>query len=166
MIFERVGGGRLLISETALVAIDTHRQRSLCKPESGGVLLGRLIVGSSDVVVDSVTEPSAKDRRGRYFFRRARRPAQRAVNTAWSGSMGSRNYLGEWHTHPEDDPQPSDDDLTDWRRLARVARFEQEALFFLIAGRVQVRVWEVARGDETVVPLAAHLPTPDADATP
>ena len=41
------------------------------------------------------------------------------------------DYLGEWHTHPEDLPKPSDKDLREWRILLREQR---RPLVFLIVG--------------------------------
>ena len=41
------------------------------------------------------------------------------------------DYLGEWHTHPEDWPKPSGKDLREWRILLREQR---RPLVFLIVG--------------------------------
>lgn len=158
MVFARPGGGVFRLSERSLTIIEPYRQRSGAATEAGGVLLGRLIVERPDVVVDTVTVPSQRDWRSRFTFVRAAAPTQRAIDRAWKESLGEQNYLGEWHTHPEDDPTPSGVDLSDWRRLARDARFEQDALFFVIAGRVHIRAWEVARGGGQVAALIATVP--------
>src|SRR5437867_1979843 len=107
MRFHRAGAGQLEISDEALAALNSHRQLSDSAAEAGGLLLGRLIAESSDVVVDEATNPSVEDRRGRFFFIRWRVPAQRRVATAWKESGSTRIYLGEWHSHPEDVPSPS-----------------------------------------------------------
>jgi integrative and conjugative element protein (TIGR02256 family) len=121
--------------------LDYQRQVDVASHEAGGMLLGRLIDGTNDVVVDEGTEPTAKDRRGRFFFDRAKAAAQHYINLVWRQSKSTRVYLGEWHTHPEDDPTPSDHDLGNWRRIAKKARYDQDFLIFVIVGRKKIRVW-------------------------
>ncbi|MEP0548074.1 MAG: Mov34/MPN/PAD-1 family protein [Rhodothermales bacterium] len=144
LVFARSGGGRVQLGPSALYAIRRHLQLGLDAAEAGGVLLGRYIAGTADVVVDAVTEPMAGDRRSRARFFRHRRGHQLAIKSAWSESGGTSAWLGEWHTHPEPDPSPSFIDRLDWRRKLTVDRYE-EALFFLIAGTDRLRAWEGAR---------------------
>jgi integrative and conjugative element protein (TIGR02256 family) len=148
-----------VVGPDALAAVLAHRQMKWFAKEAGGVLLGRVILEQPDVLVDAVSQPSAADRRGRFNFFRARAPTQAAINAAHAASGGERIYLGEWHTHPEDHPSPSRVDLADWRRLACEATFEQDALFFLIAGRVTTGAWEVPKGGGRIYSLnLAHAP--------
>jgi integrative and conjugative element protein (TIGR02256 family) len=144
----------LRLADTVTQAMRVHVQRSRSSPEAGGILLGRLLVEHDDVVVDEVTVPGAQDRSSRFRFFRAQQPAQMAVNEAWARSDGSINYLGEWHTHPEDDPKPSLHDRQDWRRLVTSQRYEQDGLFFVIVGRQTIRAWELPRSQH----LAGALP--------
>jgi len=109
-------------------------------------------------VIDLVTEPTKRDTRSRTDFERAVEPTQSRILKAWKSSHGERNYLGEWHTHPESDPRPSNIDKNNWRRLARTARYEQEVLFFVIAGLKKMRAWEVSRGDGKILELNETTP--------
>ena len=145
MRFRRLGGGELRLSDAVTQAMRVHVQRSRSSSEAGGILLGRLLLEHDDVVVDEVTVPGAQDRGSRCSFFRAQEPAQKVVNDAWARSEGSINYLGEWHTHPEDDPQPSAHDRQDWSRLVTSQRYEQDGLFFVIVGRQIIRAWELPR---------------------
>src|SRR5882724_10213081 len=95
------------------------------------------------------------DRRGRFFFHRARKPAQELVRAVWMSSDRTSQYLGEWHTHPEADPAPSDKDLTDWKRLLRVTICEHSSLFFVIVGLEQIRVWEGNRVTNGIARMTA-----------
>jgi integrative and conjugative element protein (TIGR02256 family) len=131
-----------------------HRQLCEEKPEAGGILLGRIIKGSPDIVVDQAVGPSPGDRRGRYFFFRARRSAQIIINQAWNASRQTLNYLGEWHTHPEADPSPSAVDRRDWAQIAARSGFEQPSLLFVIVGRVYIRVWEVPKSSSKLISLS------------
>jgi integrative and conjugative element protein (TIGR02256 family) len=132
-------------SESVLSHLLSYRQLDAVAPEAGGILLGRLIIGSEDIVVDQALGPSSEDRRRRCSFFRARRPAQSLVDHAWKNSKQTLNYLGEWHTHPEADPSPSGTDRQDWSRIAAEATFEQSSLLFVIVGRIHLRVWEVPK---------------------
>lgn len=153
LMFRRVGGGFLVISPTVVALLVNHRQLRSVDREGGGILLGRLIEASEDVVIDEVSPPGPGDKSGRVFFTRARKRAQDRVNEAWRESKQTRNYLGEWHTHPEDDPSPSAGDCAEWRRLLKEAKFEQDTLFFVIVGRKMTRAWECDRMTATISPL-------------
>jgi integrative and conjugative element protein (TIGR02256 family) len=141
MNFTRPTGGLISFGHAAIMSLDGQRQADAASDEAGGMLLGRLIHETNDVVVDEATEPTGEDRRGRYFFNRAKAAAQRYINLVWGLSGSTRIYLGEWHTHPEDDPSPSDHDLGNWRRIAKKAKYDQDFLIFVIVGRKKIRVW-------------------------
>lgn len=115
------------------------------------VLLGRLMSNSRDIIVDAATEPTTLDRAGRFFFQRSRRPTQKAIDEAWRNSDGTRNYLGEWHTHPEANPTPSEHDRAQWQLLCETARFEQNFLLFLILGQRSIGLWELFRENQSVL---------------
>lgn len=121
-------------------------------PESGGVLLGRKILDSNDIVVDRVTEPFPSDHRRRRRFIRRSNGHQEAVNEAWQASGGTTIYLGEWHTHPEPVPTPSSIDITDWRKKAEEAD-GRGGMFFLILGIETVEIWETADPNQDPVHL-------------
>jgi integrative and conjugative element protein (TIGR02256 family) len=140
--FLRSGGGRFQIGDQALAILMAHRQLQPASKEAGGILLGRLLLDSDDAIADEVSHPVATDRRGRFFFRRSRARAQERVTAAWVGAKRTSQYLGEWHTHPQGDPIPSNEDLSDWSRLLRVTVCEHTGLFFVIVGLKQIRVWE------------------------
>jgi integrative and conjugative element protein (TIGR02256 family) len=153
--FQRPGGGHLRLSESVVATTHKHIQRHRWSAEAGGILLGRMLVEGDAVVVDEITVPGPHDHRSRFRFLRAERPAQAVVNEAWARSGGQLNYLGEWHTHPEDAPEPSGHDRADWRRLVATQIYEQQSLFFMIAGRREIRAWELPRGEATPVSLPA-----------
>jgi integrative and conjugative element protein (TIGR02256 family) len=126
-----------------------HIQDEPSKPEAGGVLLGRHIRGSDDLIVDSVTTPMKGDRRSRRRFRRGKKGHQAAIDEAWRESNGTCTYLGEWHSHPEGVPTPSLIDRLDWGRKLLVDRYAAP-IFFVIIGIWEIRVWE---GRRTALPV-------------
>jgi integrative and conjugative element protein (TIGR02256 family) len=154
-VFVRGNGGLVAFSDQAISVFGQYVQRRARDREAGGVLLGRRVIQSNDVVIDEATEPAPDDSRARFrFFRRAE-PAQKAVDRVWANSDGTVNYLGEWHSHPEDVPTPSGLDLSSWRETLVQARFEQDFLLFVIVGRTATKVWELS-SDGSLVALSTR----------
>ncbi len=168
-MFQRPRAGRIGFSPGAQGVLLGYRQLRETDPEAGGVLIGRLIRGTEDVIVDLATSPGLRDVRKRHGFVRAREDAQAAIDAAWHASTATSVYLGEWHSHPEDHPSPSHHDLADWNRTVRTASFEQGFLFFVIVGRVSSGCWEIAktngRAQELVPSGTPRPPSPEPSVT-
>jgi integrative and conjugative element protein (TIGR02256 family) len=152
LTYARNAGGRLQISRQTVEVLRRFIQDRPAKKEAGGVLLGRHILDTNDVVVDAVTVPLPGDQRGRVRFLRARQRHQEAIDQAWRDSGGTCTFLGEWHTHPEAHPWPSGTDRQDWLRKLREDEFTHW-LFFVIVGTEETRVWEGARNGKAVFRL-------------
>jgi integrative and conjugative element protein (TIGR02256 family) len=152
LTFARPDGGRFQIGPTPLRTMRGYLQNSPRKTEAGGVLLGRHIADSLDIVVDDVTVPMRGDRRKRFLFLRAQASHQRVIDRVWRESGGTSAYLGEWHTHPEPVPTPSTVDRNNWRRKLKQDRFDG-FVFFVILGTREVRVWEGHERGATLLPL-------------
>ena len=144
IVFQRSGSGRLGLSPGAIGKMSPYAQKVARSKEAGGVLLGRRIIDSDDVVVDTVTVPCSRDVRRRCLFIRHSHGHQAAVDAAWRKSGGSRIYLGEWHTHPEGVPTPSCTDLESWREKMSLIDSVNDSLFFLILGTDELAAWEGA----------------------
>lgn len=153
LVFARPHGGRFQISDAAWETMRRFVQDEPHKPEAGGVLLGRHILDTRDIVVDRVSIPMPGDRRSRARFFRARSRHQRIIDEAWRESNGTCTYLGEWHTHPERCPTPSPEDEGNWRRKLATDWFSSY-LFFVIVGTDVVRVWEGAWHQSHLLQLA------------
>lgn len=111
LTFVRSGGGRFQFDPAVVETMQRYLQATPDTPESGGVLLGRHIIGTQNIVVDQVTTPLPGDCQSRVRFFRARRQHQVRIDQAWQESGRTCTYLGEWHTHPEPHPVPS---VIDW----------------------------------------------------
>lgn len=145
MVFVRPSGSTVTFGPIAVASLEQYRQMASAAKEAGGILLGRLVLETHDIIVDQVTVPTKGDRRSRFSFWRARAVPQRRVIALWKVSAGTQNYLGEWHTHPEDDPQPSPTDLANWSTIIRSAKYEQGSLLFAVIGRNKTRLWELKK---------------------
>jgi integrative and conjugative element protein (TIGR02256 family) len=145
IVFTKIDGGKIKISKKALIHMKKFIQDNNYKKEAGGVLLGRYICNSLDIVIDEITIPMWGDRRKWFSFFRSRRPHQKVIDRLWQESEGTINYLGEWHTHPENTPAPSDTDIKGWEYKLRQDVFDGDSLWFIIIGIKSLRIWEVSR---------------------
>lgn len=134
--------GKFKISEEALDRMKKFIQDTEEKNEAGGVLLGRFIIDSKDIVIDEVTIPMIGDKCTRYSYIRNAKPHQRIIDSKWDKSNGTCNYLGEWHTHPENYPSPSGKDIDSWKKRMKEDVFSSRYLYFIILGIKEMRVWE------------------------
>lgn len=125
------GSRDLVICASAVEVLRAHIQDGN-KPEAGGILLGKAYTDRDEVL--NITVPGPEDWRQRFGFIRRKRPAQRAIDTAWETSKGTLIYLGEWHTHPVPRPVPSGTDLRMIKRMLRTTVMEIDYLYLLIVG--------------------------------
>lgn len=139
-IYEITSSGRLIITERALLILNDFRQLDGKDCEAGGVLLGRYLIDSENIVVDYVTTPQKKDRRTRTSFFRSK-THNSIAQKMWEASNHRIAYLGLWHTHPESVPSPSMIDIKDWEKAIKKDQFEGDKLFFLIVGIDDLKVW-------------------------
>jgi integrative and conjugative element protein (TIGR02256 family) len=110
-----------------------YRQFSPRSKEAGGVLIGER--RGPHLVIKRISEPSVGDKRTRHSVDRCGPGHQTAVDEAFAQSDGTLQYLGEWHTHPEDLPSPSPTDEYSWMKNIICS----EPMIVIIVGRK--RIW-------------------------
>jgi len=142
LVYARSHGGRIKLSAEVIASVQSFVQNDRHKPESGGVMLGRYILDSQDVVIDKMSFPMSGDRANRFTFFRNKKAHQQIIDREWEASNRTCTYLGEWHTHPEQRPVPSCIDLFNWKRKLKKDVFDSDFLFFLIVGTSEMRMWE------------------------
>lgn len=155
LTFARSDGRRFEISPEVAELLRRFAQHLDAAPESGGVLLGRRIIGTDDLIVDTATTPMDGDVGSRFRFIRGSGAHQELADQTWSESGGTCAHLGGWHTHPERRPSPSHTDRSDWRRQVE-ADPSRDSLFFVIVGTEEVRVWECRRDAPPVRLVPIH----------
>lgn len=138
-------GSLLVIMPSVVSRLLEYRQLDCSSNEAAGVLIGER--RGSHMVIHEISEPGKGDIRSRYFVDRRGPHHQAAVNDAFARSSGRLQYLGEWHTHPEDQPSPSPTDLGTWRRHL----VAQEQMILVIIGRKQL--WAAKKVSEKIVTL-------------
>ncbi len=142
MIVTTSNKGLFKISDEPFERMNLYKQDDRKKLEAGGVLLGRLITNSKNIIVDRVTVPMIGDKRGKYEFIRGEKMHQQVITNAWEKSNGRCNYLGEWHTHPESYPSPSRKDYENWLNILENRVYDSFFLYFVIVGTRETRIWE------------------------
>jgi integrative and conjugative element protein (TIGR02256 family) len=120
---------RLRIEPSVLDRVRRYRQSKLSEPEAGGQLFG--MVTPQLVTVNAASGPHRSDERSRYSFRSDPRIAQSEIKRfAGRGLV----YLGEWHTHAEAQPRPSESDRAAVLGIVEHSRLNTSNLVLIIIG--------------------------------
>ncbi len=96
------------ITSSAINVIEKYKQITKKAKESGGILLGQ--IKGKEVYILEVSTPNKFDKASIYSFNCNKDAAQVIINYEFINSGKKTIYLGEWHTHPENYPKPSDID--------------------------------------------------------
>lgn len=131
------GDKRILLhfSESTLETFCQHVQASDADCEAGGLLLGS--IHGAHILIEQATAPTVWDKRFRYLFERMPFGHEAIALARWTASHGTIRYLGEWHTHPEDNPSPSSLDRSEWSRLSAMRR-DRRPMLAVIIGRLSI----------------------------
>ena len=122
-----------------------------CRREKGGILLGWVFKDHDEIT--NLVGPSSSDVAGFFSFLRKRGPAQKSINRTWNNSGGYTVYLGEWHTHPGNDPSPSKQDKNMISDALRKTQMELEYLYLIIGGKDK-SYWIGRQDKEGLKPLS------------
>ncbi|MFN4235885.1 MAG: Mov34/MPN/PAD-1 family protein [Vogesella sp.] len=145
LTFKDDSGGLLVIMPSAVNRLLDYRQIDSSSTEAAGVLIGER--RGVHLVIHEISEPGKGDIRSRCFVDRRGEHHQAAIDEAFVRSSGKLQYLGEWHTHPEDRPSPSPKDLGTWRRHL----VAQEQMALVIIGCCQI--WAGKKIGNDIFPL-------------
>jgi integrative and conjugative element protein (TIGR02256 family) len=109
-----------------------QNQKNAC--EAGGLLIGYLRGNHFDVRY--ITTPQPKDKRTWNTFERIDLKHIEILKKLKNISKGELCYIGEWHTHPEDFPLPSEAvDINEWQKIYKNRKYP---LVFIIIGRKDI----------------------------
>jgi len=127
--------GVIVVISSPVIETLTSYIQSGDREEAGGMLLGYR--RGDHLEVTHATEPTKYDIRKIFSFKRNSNTHTEIANKAWSDSKGHICYIGEWHTHPEDNPTPSGVDIREWKKLSMNME-GNNSLFMLIVGRKSI----------------------------
>ena len=127
-----LNGKEIFISSSVISLIETFKQYDSRKNESGGVLVGQ--IKDNKVYILKISIPNKFDRASRYRFECTKDAAQIIMDYEFYNSGGKSIYIGEWHTHPEETPQPSRDDKAMIKEQFKKNKLNEPFLILLIQG--------------------------------
>lgn len=97
--------GKIVFSREVVSHLMNHRQAWPCQLEAGGQLFARFEKGN--VLIEAITGPRATDQSGRLYYIPDRTAEQREIDEYFAKGL---HFVGDWHTHPERIPRPSQRD--------------------------------------------------------
>lgn len=101
----------VLLARSALDTIRCEANAATDGNETGGILLG-YDHSADGMEIRHAGGPGPRAIRASHRFTRDTHHAQQLADKAWSQDRSI--WLGEWHTHPNGEPQPSDLDLSSY----------------------------------------------------
>ncbi len=102
------------------------------KFEQGGILLGNVF--DNRIVISKISIPTIFDKSSRYGFIRDKKSAQLFIDYEFINSGNRTIYLGEWHTHPEDYPSPSNQDIKMMKKQYKENIINEKFILMIIVG--------------------------------
>lgn len=123
-----------------ILAIMSKYSQCKSKYESGGILIGSILIEGKTIEINDCTEPIKGDKLSRCGFYRCNKHNE-LLEAKWVESNYIKIYLGEWHTHPQSIPTPSYVDKQSWKRLIKDSITESPIIIFLIIGIETIEIW-------------------------
>jgi integrative and conjugative element protein (TIGR02256 family) len=121
------------ITDKVIDHLNQHRQVEVAQSEAGGGVF--VTEHAHGLTIATITGPYPGDARGRCHYKvdksRLNDDIRRLRRT-------HQFFIGIWHTHPEDEPQPSKLDLQAMRELFCNNEHALSAMLMLIVGRLPV----------------------------
>jgi len=99
--------------------------------EFGGILVG--VQNDNDVIISDFEVPNKFDNNKNQFTRHASK-LNKYLHESYSKSNGKLEYLGEWHTHPNTNPNFSRNDEESMKELAEDPKVKTNHPALIILG--------------------------------
>lgn len=122
-------GQTIILSDPVLAHFDHHRQLQANSREAGGQLFARF--DGKVVRVERATGPRPSDRRSPTSFVPDRKAERREIRKNFRAGL---HYVGDWHTHLEPRPSPSQTDIDSFRDMYRKSSHRLASFLMVIVG--------------------------------
>lgn len=126
------GDERISLSDAAIAHMLAHRQLCVDDKEAGGQLFAQLSAGRVNIEV--ATGPRSADRRSRFFFAPSRIHERHEINELHQRGL---HYVGDWHTHPQRVPLPSDMDMRNISEIFSQSHHSYAGILIVIVGELE-----------------------------
>jgi integrative and conjugative element protein (TIGR02256 family) len=131
-----IGSYVMFLGDELIEILFSYRQIKRRSPESGGILLGQM--KDDEIFLLRVSTPNPKDVFNRTGFTRNKETAQIIINHEFLNSGKKTIYLGEWHSHPEDHPSPSNQDSKMIKDQFNKNCLNEEFIIIIIVGNLSI----------------------------
>lgn len=122
----------IAINKEIIEIFKKYLQDKNYKKEAGGILVGR--ENNEKISIDFATEPMKKDKRKKNRFYRKDLKHIDFFNNIREIKGNIYGYIGEWHTHYEEDPTPSSIDIENWNNILKESEEEKYSTINIIVG--------------------------------
>jgi len=125
-----LGSDQLLTIESGVLQhMFNYRQLEEANSEAGGQLFGRF--EGTRIVISRATGPNATDFRTRFRFLPNRRTEKKEIEQMYTESL---HFVGDWHTHPQRIPLPSNEDINSIRDIFSRSKHQLAGMVMIIIG--------------------------------
>ncbi|TBZ57144.1 Mov34/MPN/PAD-1 family protein [Rhizobium leguminosarum] len=122
-------GLKVELTSAALASMISHRQDGFFSKEAGGQMFAKL--SPDHWCIEVATGPRHGDKRGRFHFWPNRKAEQEEINRFYEQGL---EFVGDWHTHPENVPRPSRQDVTSVQNIVRESVHHLPGVLMCIVG--------------------------------
>lgn len=109
----------VLVAYAVIKKLDHETWTCGGRAERGGILIGNY--RGPHFEVTAFSEAGVGDLSEQFRFIKQDPKHQDMASRAWRASGGKDTYIGEWHTHPFGEPEPSTIDKNTWREVTKRA---------------------------------------------
>ncbi|MGL6169463.1 MAG: Mov34/MPN/PAD-1 family protein [Fusobacteriaceae bacterium] len=136
------------VSKEVLQIFNSFKQLDRSDTEACGLLIGTHSIDGKLITIKSITIPGKKDIRKRYSYKIKSKHHVEALKKSFECSNFKEVYLGTWHTHPEDIPTLSSEDISDWKKQYQKNKHLFEKMIFIIVGRKTILCWSLNKDEK------------------
>lgn len=122
-------GQTLVLTDAVIEHLLRHRQAGVGSREAGGQLFARF--DGDTIQIERATGPRPSDRRSLMAFVPNRLAERREIKRLFKEGL---HYVGDWHTHPEPRPSPSQTDIESFQKMFRKSRHKLVSFVMVIVG--------------------------------
>jgi integrative and conjugative element protein (TIGR02256 family) len=125
-------GKTIGFAESVVSHLMKHRQNRPWRHEAGGQLFARFSAG--EILIEEVTGPRPTDSRGRTYYRPDRGAERKEILERFKRGL---HYVGDWHTHPSEIPEPSETDIRNINECYKKSRHGLNGFILVLVGTVR-----------------------------
>lgn len=127
--FSLPNGTVLRFTPEVASVLSRYGQAKATSKEAGGMLFARF--DGPLVSIEHVTTPSSFDFRSRFAFRPSLAHQRDVIVKQFSKGL---HFIGEWHTHPQERPEPSQQDIDTARECLAESKHELNSFVVVVLG--------------------------------